>query len=199
MPIDAAKNFAKVTVSTGYDASATSIALTAGHGLKLPTAPFNAVWWNSTDYSDPSDDPDVEIVRVTNVATDTLTVTRAQEGTSASVKNSGGKTYRMVAGLLAAAANTLATQSDIVYPCVVRLDSSGFNGVTTTFTDQIPYEPDLVNNEIVLLHSGVGPLRRVAAGATPGQFSLSGATNRTPTYGFAPETGDEVYAVFVRA
>ena len=63
--MDLFKNFAKVTVSTGYDASATSVALSAGHGARLPAAPFNATWWNSTDFADPSDDPNVEIVRVT--------------------------------------------------------------------------------------------------------------------------------------
>lgn len=106
MALDSAKNFAKVQVSTGYDASAVSIVLTTGHGAKLPTAPFNAVWWNFTDYPDPSDDPNVEIVRVTVVATDTLTVTRAQESTSATTKNEGGKTYKMIAGLTAKVINT---------------------------------------------------------------------------------------------
>jgi hypothetical protein len=103
--MDNAKNFAKVTVSTGYDASATSIVLSTGHGAKLPTVPFNASWWNSTDYPDPSDDPNVEVIRVTAIATDTLTVTRAQEGTSASTKNTGGKTYKMIAGLTAKVIN----------------------------------------------------------------------------------------------
>lgn len=106
MALDNAKNFAKVTVSTGYNAAATSIALTSGHGAKLPTAPFNVVWWNASDYGDPSDDPNVEIVRVTAISTDTLTVTRAQEGTSASTKNTAGKTYRMIAGLTAKTFNT---------------------------------------------------------------------------------------------
>src|SRR5207344_432306 len=96
---DTFKNFAKVTVSTGYDASATSIALSAGHGTKLPAAPFNATWWNSTYYSDPTDDPNVEIVRVTAIATDTLTVTRGQESIAATVKNLSSKTYRMIAWL----------------------------------------------------------------------------------------------------
>ena len=35
--MDLFKNFAKVTVSTGYDASATSVVLSGGHGAKLPT------------------------------------------------------------------------------------------------------------------------------------------------------------------
>lgn len=101
MALDNAKNFAKATVSTGYDASATSIVLVSGHGAKLPTAPFNAVWWNSSDYADPADDPNVEIVRVTNISTDTLTVTRAQESTTATAKNVAGKTYKIIAGATA--------------------------------------------------------------------------------------------------
>ena len=100
MALDPVKNFAKVTVSIGYDASATSIALTAGHGARLPApstdGSFNLVWWNVTDYSDPTDDPNVEIVRCTARSTDTLTVTRAQESTSASTKNTSSKTYKMI-------------------------------------------------------------------------------------------------------
>jgi hypothetical protein len=93
---DAIKNFAKSTISTGYNSAATSIVLTTGGGAKFPTPPFNAVWWNSTDYTDPADDPNVEVVRVTAISTDTFTVTRAQESTSASNKNTGGKTYTMI-------------------------------------------------------------------------------------------------------
>ena len=101
MALDPVKNFAKVTVSTGYNASATSIVLSGGHGALLPSVSFNAVWWNWTDYKDPADDPNVEIVRVTGISTDTLTVTRAQESTSASTKNTSAKTYKMIGGLTA--------------------------------------------------------------------------------------------------
>lgn len=107
---DNAKNFAKVTVSTGYNSAATSIVLSSGGGAKLPIPPFNVVWWNSTDYADPSDDPNVEVVRVTGISTDTLTVVRAQEGTSASSKNTGGKTYLMIAGLTARTVNNFGGQ-----------------------------------------------------------------------------------------
>ena len=96
MALDPTINFGKVTVSTGYDDADTSIVLSSGHGANLPsTFSYNLVWWNSTDYDDPADDPNVEIVRCTNRSTDTLTVTRAQEGTAASTKNTGGKTYKM--------------------------------------------------------------------------------------------------------
>lgn len=104
--MDIAKNFAKVTVSDGnYDADDTSIVLLSGDGGRLPTAPFNVVWWNATDYPDPSDDPGVEIVRVTAISTDTLTVTRGQEGTSGQDHNVAGKTYKMMAGVTARTMN----------------------------------------------------------------------------------------------
>jgi hypothetical protein len=96
------KNFAKVTVSTGYDSSATSIVLATGHGSRLPsTVPYPLVWWNATDYSDPSDDPNREIVMVTARSGDTLTVTRAAEGTTATAKNVAGKTYKMILSITA--------------------------------------------------------------------------------------------------
>jgi len=133
--MDSFKNFAKVTVSTGYDASATSIVLSGGHGAKLPTAPFNATWWNSTDYADPTDDPNVEIVRVTAIVTDTLTVTRGQESISATTKNTASKTYKMIAGLTAKTLNTDISAGGIVAQTVngrLTLQS----GVAVSTTDQ---------------------------------------------------------------
>lgn len=99
--MDAVKNFCKSIIPLGYSAGAVSIVLTAGNGVKFPAAPFNIVWWNATDYPDPSDDPLVEICRVTLVVGDTFTISRAQEGTIASAKNIAGKLYRILAGLTA--------------------------------------------------------------------------------------------------
>ncbi len=103
MALDPVKNFAKVEVSIGYDASATSIVLISGDGAKLPNpsadGDFNLVWWDDTTYKDPADDPNVEIVRCTARSTDTLTVTRNQEGSGASTKNTGGSTYRMIVAM----------------------------------------------------------------------------------------------------
>lgn len=101
-----AKDFAKGTVSTTYDASATSIVMTTGHAARFPTqVPFLVTWWNTTDYPDPSDDPNREIVKVTAIATDTFTVVRGQEGISASTKNTAAKTYKMIAGMVASQEN----------------------------------------------------------------------------------------------
>lgn len=102
MALDQVANFKKVEVSTGYDASATSIVLTGGEGAELPDPSgdnYNLVWWDSTNYPDPADDPNVEVVRVTAKASDTLTVTRNQESSGASTKNTGGATYKMLLGI----------------------------------------------------------------------------------------------------
>src|ERR1035441_6921672 len=98
MALDVGKNFAKATLSTGYASGATSLVLTTGGGARFPAPPFNATYYDSGVYADPSDDPSVEIVRVTVVSTDTFTVTRAQEGTSAANHNTAGHTYTLVAG-----------------------------------------------------------------------------------------------------
>jgi hypothetical protein len=103
--MDQAKNFAKGTVDGAYDDAATSIDLLSGDSARFPTVPFNAVWWNVTDYPDPADDPDHEIVRVTAISTNTLTITRAQEATPAVTHNAEGKTYRLLAGLTAKVIN----------------------------------------------------------------------------------------------
>lgn len=98
--LDARKNFAISEVLQGYTLSDTSINTTSGNGAKFPqpstAGEFNIVWWNFSDYPSPADDPDVEIVRVTARTSDTLTITRGQEGTAASNKNISGKTYRIM-------------------------------------------------------------------------------------------------------
>lgn len=105
---DASKNFAKAQLAAGYASGVTSIVLVGGGGAKFPTPPFNAVWWNVTDYLDPADDPSVEVVRVTGIATDTLGITRGQEGTSAANHNTAGKSYMLVAGPTAKITTDLA-------------------------------------------------------------------------------------------
>jgi hypothetical protein len=98
----------------------------------------------------------------------------------------------------AAVAETGATA--IAYrPVVCVLDATGFDGVETTFTDLLPFEPDLVGNDVVLIHSGIGSLKRVASSPGDSEFSLSGGTNRTPTFGLAPNSGDYIHAIFVAA
>jgi hypothetical protein len=79
---DAHANFAYSTVLTAPSpaTSGTSVVLQSGDGAKFPAAPFNAAVWPAGAQPLTSN---AEIVRVTAKSTDTLTITRTQEGTSA--------------------------------------------------------------------------------------------------------------------
>jgi hypothetical protein len=130
MTLDSVANFIQVQASTGYTSSATSITLQSGQGSKLPSPPFNLIWWNSTDYPNPANDPNVEIVRVTNVTSDTLTITRAQEGTTATNKNTAAKTYSLVLGITAKMITDLANLTGNGTP----VDSEVVSGSGTSWT-----------------------------------------------------------------
>lgn len=113
MALDQTANFKKVTVSTGYDAAAVSVALDTDEGAKLPDPSgdnYNLVWWDSSTYANPSDDPNVEVVRLTAKSTDTLTVTRNQESSGASTKNTGGSTYKMALALTSKMIDDIETE-----------------------------------------------------------------------------------------
>ncbi|MFH0938232.1 MAG: hypothetical protein V1899_02990 [Planctomycetota bacterium] len=82
MALDAVANFILCTVATAPSpaTSGTSLVLTAGQGATLPAAPFSMTVKPSGVEPDAAN---AEIVRVTVISTDTLTITRQQEGTSA--------------------------------------------------------------------------------------------------------------------
>ena len=79
---DSHKNFSYSTVATAPSpaSSGTSLVLSAGGGALMPVVPFNAVVWPVSVQPLASN---AEIVQVTAIATDTLTITRIQESTSA--------------------------------------------------------------------------------------------------------------------
>ena len=97
---DPVRNFVVCQLSTGYSAGATSVIMVAGCAAKSPSpageGAFNMVWWDATLYASPADDPNVEVVRVTAISGETFTISRAQEGTSASAHNTVGHTYRAI-------------------------------------------------------------------------------------------------------
>ena len=79
---DAHKNFAYSTVATPPSPADTgaSLVVQTGDGARFPTPPFNATVWPVGDQPTTTN---AEIVRVTAISSDTLTITRAQESTTA--------------------------------------------------------------------------------------------------------------------
>lgn len=80
---DAHKNLAYSTVATAPSpaTSGTSLVLAAATGALFPAPPFNAVCWPSGGAT--ASQSNAEFVRVTAISTDTLTIIRAQEGSTA--------------------------------------------------------------------------------------------------------------------
>ena len=144
--LDSVQNLVKITVIGLYGASDTAVTISSADAAKLPSASFNVTWYNSTDYPDPSDDPNAEIVRVTGTGT-TLTIQRAAEsatgGGSASTKNTAGKVYKMILGITAKMITDIG--SNLQKPWrLVNIDGA-IDGVNTTFTlhgSITPFDPN---------------------------------------------------------
>jgi len=82
MGFDSHSNFAYSTVATAPSpaTSGTSLVVGSGEGSRFPTPPFNITIWPASATPTPAN---AEIARVTDISTDTLTIARAQEGSSA--------------------------------------------------------------------------------------------------------------------
>lgn len=80
--MDAHKNLAYTTVSAPPSpaSSGTGLEVVSGTAALLPTPPFNVTLWPAGEVAVRSN---AEIARVTNIVGDLLSITRAQEGTSA--------------------------------------------------------------------------------------------------------------------
>ena len=98
--LDTIANFAIGRISQSYSASDTIWTLTAGNGARFPltaSGDYNIIVWDYSvygyNYTNAYLNSSAEIVRVTSNSGDTLTVTRAQEGTSAISLNASGHVY----------------------------------------------------------------------------------------------------------
>jgi hypothetical protein len=103
MALDAHKNFAASNVAAAPSPADSGVSLTVvtGEGTRFPAAPFNAVVCPANANPTPAN---AEVVRVTVIATDVFTITRAQEGSSARTITVGDRIY---------AAQTAKTFTDI--------------------------------------------------------------------------------------
>lgn len=93
--MDAIKNLAYSTVLTPPSpaASGTSLVVQVGHGARYPTPPFNATVSPIGEMPTPLN---TEIVRVTGIAADTLTILREQEDTTARTILVGDQIYESI-------------------------------------------------------------------------------------------------------
>ena len=101
--MDNFSNFAVGQLLTAPNSSATTLTLEAGEGARFPAASYYLVMWDYEAWIDSSlayHNSKAEIIKVTTISTDTLTVTRAQQGTSA-IDFSASADVRVGQGFLA--------------------------------------------------------------------------------------------------
>lgn len=172
-------NFAKATVSIGYDSSATTIVLATGEGAVFPTGDFYFGWWNSTDYSDPTDDPTKEIsyCPAGGRTGDTFTgISRGQRGTTAQNHNTSGKVYKILISINKEDMDDIKSWID-----AEGVPAESPNGVLTTFT----FDNNITSGSVTLSVNKVLQYE----GATE-DFTVSGATI---IFAKAPPTGAKIF------
>lgn len=155
--MDAHVNFGYSTVATAPSpaTSGVSLVVAAGQGARFPAAPFNATVWPTGQQPTSAN---AEIVRVTAVSTDTLTITRTQESTSARTivvgdQISAGITKKMITDIetdLSSALSQVALQSAQIetrrladlgqYVCIglaLSANASALTSVSTTIASSL--------------------------------------------------------------
>lgn len=141
--MDAHVNFAYSTVLTPPSpaTSGTSLVLQSGDGAKFPTVfPFNVVVWITGANPLSSN---AEIVQVTAISGDTMTIVRTQEGTSART---------IVAGDQVALAITAKTLNDVEGNRITGSDTV----IQQNFSMVVPSDYEIsLNNTLEILNNGI--------------------------------------------
>ncbi len=124
---DAHKNFSYSTIATAPSpaTSGTSLVVQSGDGAIFPVVPFNATIWPTGVQPTTAN---AEIVRVTAISTDTFTITRTQESTSART---------VVVGDQIAATITARTITEVEKPLSVTQYAPGSRSTYTLSTSAL--------------------------------------------------------------
>lgn len=184
MSLDPTQNFTIVEVSGTHSDTDTSVSLVSGEGSKLPDpsteGEYNLVWWDSANYSSPAADPNVEIIRVTGISTDTLTVSRGQENTSASTKNTSDGEYVMALTLTAKTIQDI--DSNLSSGNTVEMGTILINGTGDYNVTGLPFEPSRIEFKAAIPVDG-------------SDVTLTGSGNEDgfsgPMFGFAVNGGSQ--------
>ena len=144
------KNNAKTTLASGINSSATSI--TVSDGSVFPSLTGSDIFFVTFD-----DGTNNEIVKVTAVSSNTLTVVRAQESTTARSFASGDAAeLRLTAGILSLFSQTGVAITDEIE---AYLDANGLtfpDNVKATFGDSADLEIFHTGNSSIIKDAGTG-------------------------------------------
>ncbi len=166
---DSHLNFAYGTVATAPSpaTSGTSLVLATGQGALFPAAPFNAVIW-PTGVSALS--TNAEVVRVTAKSTDTLTIVRAQESSTA---RSVIATDQIAAAITAKTITDLENAIPYFYPGAYGTFGTGATGTQNTAAIQGAIDAaSAAGGGVVFIPQGLYTIRQIVV---KDRVSLRGA------------------------
>lgn len=165
--LDSVSNFAQAQLSTGISSSATTIILSTGQGDRFPISGYNLTLWDfgryGTNINAAYRANRAEIIRVTARSGDTLTVSRAQEGTTARAFNTTNGVYYVAQIITKKMITDIGTQfsaqDSVDIPLVFALPSNyaagtinyaALGGATGfgTAESSVPYTPIGINGLI---------------------------------------------------
>lgn len=170
-------NNATATLSSSITAAATSLTVTSGQGALFPsTASGNYFYVTLVDNVGA-----VEVVKVTARSTDTFTVVRAQDGTTASAFSSGSKVeLRIVAaGMNEKLAKTGDTAADLTVTDLTVTNMSLSGNVTANSATITPTELSYLDGVTANLQTQLNTIS--ASGPIPAGTKMLFAQTNAPT------------------
>jgi len=134
MPFFKKANCARTTINQigGIDSSATSMVVSDISSFPL-SPDFLVTIWDKANFPDPCDDPNEEIIKVTNVVGNTFTIERGQEDTVGKAHSNGQAVEQLItAGIFEEIENAITTALQV--PVIGEDLTSQIDGITDTFT-----------------------------------------------------------------
>lgn len=182
------KNNAKTTLSSDFTALETT--LQVSDASKFPTSgDFLITIWDKVNYPDPSDDPNMEIVKVTTVLNNIFLVTRAQEETTAIGHNSSNAAEMLItAGHFTEIENAFSNYLELVNFKYSQIPVESPNGTLKVFT--------LPNGDTY--HSGtLGIIVDKLTQQKDTDFTET--TSSTFTLIVAPDTDEDIWLSYIKS
>lgn len=188
------KNLANGFIDGTLSAVATSVDLKAGYADDLPATPFDMV---ITPFGQMSTLANSEIVKVTNVASDTLTIERAMKGTTAKAFVDGdvvsnGVFVEDVVGLAVTVATGRTTAAKVGTTSDGNYVPVAGDKINVTFTDGISASNPTLNID----SSGAKNIRLATSNVSTAILSTTAATSVTIPMWY-DGTGWQLYGSYV--
>ena len=126
------KNHARTTINQAGGINASALSMIVTDASVLPdSGDFLVTIWNKTTYPDPCDDANAEIVKVTGVSGNTLTIERGQEDTIGKAHANGQAVEMLItAGTFEEIANAILASN---IPIIGEDLTSQIDGIKDTF------------------------------------------------------------------